>query len=261
MHMRQLSIIIPTFNQEAYLSQTLLSVKKQNYNNWECIIVDDGSTDSTKKIVEKFITEDSRFTYYYQQNQGPSAARNYGISKSNGEYILPLDSDDLISANYIKDAIDILEKNPRVKLVYCEAVFFGEKTGPWLLPDYSYKKMLLENVIFCSAVYRKSDYLKTKGYDNTMRSGLEDWDFWLSILKKEDSVFKISETHFFYRIRKMSRNFIINSNFIILFWLRLKIYSKHFRLYDFTSTLLYFLKTFYFVACSIKSNLTKESKG
>lgn len=200
------SVIIPSYNQANFLSETLDSVLKQDYQNWECIIIDDGSTDNTKEITQKYCNEDKRFKYIKQKNQGPSVARNRGITISNGEFILPLDSDDLISNNYIKEAVDVFLEKPETKLVYCQAELFGESSGKWQLQEYSYDKLLFENMIFCTAMYRKSDFEKTDGYNPNMDKGWEDWDFWLSLIKRDDLVFMIPKVLFYYRIKKKSRN-------------------------------------------------------
>ena len=215
------SIIMPTYNQEQYIIDALNSVIKQKYLNWECIIIDDGSTDNTSNVVKKFIKKDNRFKYVKQKNLGPAAARNNGVLQSKGEFILPLDSDDIISKEYVHDAIAVFMERPKTKLVYCEAEFFGEISGKWGLEKYSYNKILFENMIFCSAMYRRSDYNKTKGYNSNMREGLEDWDFWLTFLQKEDIVYKIPRIHFFYRIKEGSRN-NMNDN------LRRKLYKQLF---------------------------------
>lgn len=200
------SIIVPSYNQANFLSETLDSVLKQDYQNWECIIIDDGSTDNTKEIAQKYCNKDKRFKYIKQKNQGPSVARNRGIKISNGEFILPLDSDDLISNNYIKEAVNVFLKKPETKLVYCQAELFGESSGKWQLQEYSYSKLLFENMIFCTAMYRKSDFEKTNGYNPNMDKGWEDWDFWLSLIKRDDLVFMIPKVLFYYRIKKKSRN-------------------------------------------------------
>lgn len=204
--MKKVSIIIPTYNQESYIKETLDSVLAQSYENWECIVVDDGSNDNTQDIVLKYCEKDDRFRYLKQENQGPSAARNNGISNSSGEYILPLDSDDLIDKNYIKEAAEILSASPEIKVVYCLAEFFGDINASWELLEYEYDKMLFGNMIFCSAMYRRADYDKTEGYNSNMRDGFEDWDFWLSFIKKEDIVFRIPKVYFYYRIKNNSRN-------------------------------------------------------
>lgn len=202
------SIIVPSYNQDRYILETLNSILSQQYENWECIIVDDGSTDNTEIIVKDFIrnNNDKRFKYFKQERSGVSTARNNGIKKSSGIYTLPLDSDDKISPNYIIEAVMIFGNNKNIKLVYSEANFFGLKSGKWELPKYSYNDLLFGNMIFCSAFYRKEDFDKTNGYNSNMEKGYEDWDFWVSFLNEEDLVYRIPKVHFFYRIKKKSRN-------------------------------------------------------
>ena len=195
----QVSIIVPCYNQELFLAETLESVKRQSYSNWECIIMDDGSTDNSKEVAHAFCEKDNRFHYYYQNNQGLSATRNNGIKKSCGIYILPLDADDLIHKDYIAEAVDVLEKREDVKVVYCRAELFGEKTGEWELTDYSIEAMLNENCIFCTAMYRRADFDLTSGYNTNMKYGWEDWDFWLSFIELGLKPYKIPETLFYYR--------------------------------------------------------------
>lgn len=198
------SIIVPCYKQAHLLPETLDSVLKQTYRNWECVIVNDGSSDNTSEVANQYIMKDKRFVLLEQENQGLAMARNNGIKKSQGQYILPLDSDDLIEPSYIEKAIDYFEKNPNTKLVYCKADRFDQKREFWNLPDYKYELEIWQNVIFCSAVYRRSDYDKTIGYNPNMKGGFEDWDFWLSFLKKEDVVYRIPEILFHYRFQKKS---------------------------------------------------------
>ena len=146
-----ISVIIPCYNQGNYLAETLDSVSSQTYPYWECIIVNDGSDDNTEQVAQEYIKKDSRFIYLSQENKGLSAARNYGILNSNGQYILPLDSDDLIAPTYLERAINAFANDSTVKIVYCRAKLFGKQTGEWLLPKYSLEKMLGVNCIF----YRK----------------------------------------------------------------------------------------------------------
>ena len=199
-----ISIIVPCYKQANFLPETLDSVLKQTYENWECIIINDGSPDNTTEVANNYVNKDSRFVLLIQDNQGLAMARNNGISKSHGEYILPLDSDDLIESTYIEKAINIFINNPNTKLVYSEADRFYQRKEYWHLPKYTYENEIWENCIFCSAIYRKSDYNKTKGYNPNMKGGFEDWDFWLSLLKKNDYVYRIPEILFHYRYQKKS---------------------------------------------------------
>jgi len=198
------SIIVPCYNQAQYLSETLDSVLSQTYPEWECIIVNDGSPDNTEDVAKTYCEKDKRFKYTYKGNGGLSSARNEGIKICSGEIILPLDSDDLISPLYLETAIDRFNNYPETKLVYCRAEMFGDVVGEWNMPEYSFRNLLFGNMIFCSAFFRKNDYFKTKGYNEHLKSGYEDWDFWISLLGNSDTVYKIPELYFYYRIKENS---------------------------------------------------------
>lgn len=219
------SILVPCYNQAQYLSETLDSVSMQTYPYWECIIVNDGSSDNTEEIAKQYCDKDNRFKYVYKDNGGLSSARNLGIRNSIGEFILPLDSDDLISENYLIIAVEYFMKFPETKLVYCKAQLFGDTNGEWNLPDYEFLNLLFENIIFCSAIYKRKDYDITSGYNENLKKGLEDWDFWLSLLNSSDIVYKIPEFCFYYRIRKGSMLRSLSDK--IGYQLRIDIYNNH----------------------------------
>ena len=176
------SVIVPSYNQGVYLADALNSVLNQTYTTWECIIIDDGSTDNTKEVALDFCRLDERFLYIYQNNQGVSAARNNAIRHSSGKYILPLDGDDIIVKTYLTDAVPVLENDSNVKVVYGDAEYFGAKSGLMPLKPFSLPTLLNENCIFNTAMYRRTDYDKIAGYDETMNDGYEDWEFWISLL-------------------------------------------------------------------------------
>ena len=213
-----------------YLSECLESISNQSYKNWECVVVDNGSTDNTRQVTESFIQKDKRFKYIYTEQKGVSFARNHGIKSSIGNYILPVDADDKIAPYYIEKAIEVLERDKNVKLIYCNAKLFGAFNKDWILPEFSLKNILIENIIFCSALYRRKDYDQTNGYNEQMVEGFEDWDFWLDLLRSGGEVVKLPETFFYYRIKKDSRNHALD--FEKQKRLREKIYQNHKELYS-----------------------------
>ncbi len=223
------SVIIPCYNHGIYLSECLESILNQTYKNWECIIIDNGSTDNTKQVTESFVQKDKRFKYIYTEQKGVSFARNFGIKNSKGKYILPVDADDKIAPLYIEKAVEVLEKKENIKLVYCNARLFGAANKDWMLPEFSLKNILIENIIFCSALFRRKDYDQTNGYNEQMVEGFEDWDFWLDLLKNGGEVVKLPEIYFFYRIKKDSRNHTLDTEKQKR--LREKIYQNHKELY------------------------------
>ncbi|MCE7058042.1 glycosyltransferase [Algoriphagus sp. AGSA1] len=200
------SIIIPCYNQAHFLPETIESVFKSTYSNLEIIIVNDGSTDNTQEIAKDF-TENHRNIYLLnQKNHGVTHARNAGIEFSRGKYILPLDGDDLISSNYVGDAVEILERRPKVKVVYCEAVKFDGKTQkPWNLKPFSLNALARDNMIFVSGIFRKSDCLAAGGYSENMKMGREDWEFWIKMLKNGGEVVKLPYIGFYYRLHAASK--------------------------------------------------------
>src|ERR1700677_968317 len=118
------SIIIPCYNSSQYLPEALNSVLSQTYQNFECLIIDDGSTDETKAIIQNYTQKDSRFYYYFQENTGAATARNNGISYSTGEFIQFLDADDLLPPEKLKIQVEYLLQNESVDIVYGEYVLF-----------------------------------------------------------------------------------------------------------------------------------------
>lgn len=218
--MRLVSVIVPCYNMEAYLEETLRSIVASDYRPLEIIVVDDGSTDNSAEVAEKLMTfilstskgelERVSFSLLRQANSGVSVARNNGLEHAQGKYILPVDADDRISPTFISRAVEAMEKNPGLKVVYSRAEFFGERTGEWALPPYSPELLARKNMIPATALYRREDALAFGGYctDEIFR---EDWDFWLSMLENGGDVLRLDEVGFYYRIRGGSRRRITSA--------------------------------------------------
>src|SRR6185369_14083809 len=153
----KVSIVIPCYNQGVLLQETLASVERsRNARLLEVIIVNDGSTDA--QTLEIFAGLDrSLYTVLHQLNAGLGAARNAGIRLAKGEFILPLDSDNLIRPAYLNQGVALLEQKPQLGVVYGHAEYFGEKTGPWQVPDFDLLRLVMGNFIDACALYRKRD--------------------------------------------------------------------------------------------------------
>lgn len=220
-----ISIIVPCYNQSQYLDECLQSVLHQTFTDWECIIVNDGSPDNTEEVAAKWVEKDARFHYYKKENGGVASARNFGIEKATGEWILPLDGDDKIGKQYLELASKEFKNNP--KIVYCKANLFGKINVKWNLSNYSYEEMLVRNHIFCSAFFKKEQWYAVNGYDTTFIYGLEDWDFWLSILTPNSKVIRIDYIGFYYRKKDISREVLLNESEYKTLISESNIYKKH----------------------------------
>lgn len=121
--MPKFSIIVPIFNVESYLNECLTSIRQQIYPDFECLLINDGSTDNSGAIASNFSRRDSRFQYYEKNNGGLSDARNYGLSKASGEYIVFVDSDDVISSNLLR-AVETAIEDFSCDLIYFNHVKF-----------------------------------------------------------------------------------------------------------------------------------------
>ncbi|WP_156915720.1 glycosyltransferase [Desulfatirhabdium butyrativorans] len=194
-----ITVVIPCYNQGKYLAESIGSVLSQTIDDVEILIVNDGSTDpETIEVLNTLAYPKTRLIH--TTNQGLAAARNNGIREAKGRYILPLDADDRIGPTYLEQAVRILDENPGIGIVYCRAAFFGAVEKPWNLPEFSLSEMLIDNILFCSCVFRKADWELVGGYRTDMIYGWEDYDFWLSLIERGRLVHRIPEELFFYRI-------------------------------------------------------------
>jgi glycosyltransferase involved in cell wall biosynthesis len=200
----KVSVVIPCFNLGEYLDEAVDSVLAQTFQDFEIIIVDDGSDDPfTKAKLSTY--EKPRTQILRTENRGLAAARNLGIANALGAYILPLDADDSLDASFLEKAVEVLDQQPEIGIVYSEVEWFGAKTGKWDLPPYRFPDILLGNVIVTSALFRRSDWELVGGYCTEFRARWEDYDFWLSLIERGRIPHRIPEVLFYYRQRAGSR--------------------------------------------------------
>jgi glycosyltransferase involved in cell wall biosynthesis len=188
------SVIIPAFNAEIFIPRTLESVLSQTYQNIEVLVVDDGSVDRTAEIVKSFAQKDSRITLLQQANAGVAAARNLAIEKSRGEYIAPIDADDIWYPQNLEKQLECLIKSePSVGVVYSWSVDINEEdllTGGFYnstITGEVYKALVYKYFIgnASSSLIRRLCFEKVGGYNCKMKAenaqGCEDWELHLRI--------------------------------------------------------------------------------
>lgn len=173
------SIVIPTFNSSVYLKATLDSVLSQTYTNWECILVDDGSVDLTEAISVNYHEKDNRFRRYKRPvdlPKGPSLARNYGVTKANGDYLIFLDADDLLATSCLENRVVQFQQHQECDFLVFQMQRFHDE------PDFSNKEIIAEqdkNQVLVSfiqlhgqwpitAPIYKTNFFKTIGFNSEL---------------------------------------------------------------------------------------------
>lgn len=199
-----LSIITPFYNTGDLFHEMAKSIFQQSFQQWEWLIIDDGSTDPNSiDILNQYRSCDSRIKVInHKINRGVSAARNTGFSQAKTDYIVQVDSDDLLEHTAIEKWLWFLISNSEYSIVNGFSVGFGAKTYLWSKGFGANTKFLDENLVTPASMIRKSAFHDADGYDEDIREGLEDWDFWLRCANASHWGYTIPEYLQWYRRRK-----------------------------------------------------------
>ena len=186
--MVKVSVIIPSYNSGEYIAEAIDSALAQTYQDYEVIIADDASDDfSTVFVLKEQIRKDKRIKLVtLPENKGAAAARNEAIRKANGEYILPLDADDVLVPDCLEKAVALIEKES-ADLVYMNYKCFGDANHVVKLmkdPEELKKKLPFKNCFSITSLFKKADWEAFGGFDETLQ-GREDWDFWLNFAEHD----------------------------------------------------------------------------
>jgi teichuronic acid biosynthesis glycosyltransferase TuaG len=206
------SIITAACNSESTIAETIQSVIRQKYQNWEMIIVDDGSTDQSVSLIERTIAKEKRIRLIKSTtNQGPAVSRNIGLNEARGKYITFIDSDDIWLAHFLQNTIELMEKKkfPFVFASYRRISEDGSKSyGDFIVPrEVSYEMLLKTNYISCLTAVYNSKIIGIR-YFNTRFPFGSDYLYWLAILKDGYLAHGQKEVLALYRVRRgsVSRN-------------------------------------------------------
>lgn len=183
------SIVTPTYNRADFLPAAISSVLAQTYEDFELIVVDDGSEDDTRAVLEPFLG-DKRVRYFYQENQGQSVARNYALAQSSGEFIAFLDSDDLWCPNKLEKQLSAFDANPDADIVHGDEVLIdeqGEVITEKNMKRYSgriTRQLLADNsVSITTALVKRRCFQEMGGFDTSVGVA-DDYDLWLRFSAK-----------------------------------------------------------------------------
>lgn len=208
-----ISIIVPIYNVENYLQECLESILKQTYKNFEVLLVDDGSTDNSANICKLYVEKDKRFKYFFKENGGLSSARNFGVSNSKGEFLSFVDSDDIISNDFLETLYNNMINN-EVKLSivgYCN--YYNNGTTKNICKSNIKKKISkLDSLMYLNIMGYYSDSACNKMYSREIFDSInfplnkkyEDTRIMYKIFDKLDYVFYDSDIKYYYRKREGS---------------------------------------------------------
>jgi len=177
-----ISIIIPVYNQAAKLIKTLESLNKQSYQDYEVIIVNDGSSDGVENLCAKYLGSLETVDHYLflnQANFGAPAARNRGYREAKGEYLFFCDADAILHPQALETLLAYLENNPSASYAY-SSFMWGKKL--FKLGDFDPEKLKKMPYIHTMSLIRRSDY-PANGWDEGIKK-LQDWDLWLTMLEE-----------------------------------------------------------------------------
>jgi glycosyltransferase involved in cell wall biosynthesis len=223
-----ISVVIPTYNAANYLKETLDSVLAQDYDDFEIVIVDDCSTDQTKRIIDQYASEKIVYIKLERNHGGPSKARNVGINKAKGKYIALCDSDDILPNDRLSTAIKYLDQHPEIAMTFTDEVKFEDSTGAIIgnvlnaydrfqalnkvkvndefyiiKNDDAFECLFYENYILVSGVTIRKTVFGDVGYFDESLFNSDDRDMWFRITRNYSIGF-IERIGFKYRIRTSS---------------------------------------------------------
>lgn len=234
-----ISVIIPSFNGEKFLSETIESVLAQSFRDWECIIINNGSSDNTDGIAKKYSLTDPRISYFSQKNNGPGGARNAGLARAKGEFIQLLDHDDLLKPEKFAVQLEVFNKHPEADLIYSDFRFFNNRDTANL---YSMKEryVISENPVDDFVfnwvkdfilpphpiLFRKSCFEKWGMYDEKLGVA-DDWDLYVRFAIHKPKIIFCDEVLALYRSHP--DGITSEKNETELFNQKIKMYKKHAR--------------------------------
>ncbi len=199
------SIIVTCYNQAHCIINTLKSVVAQTYINLECIIVDDGSKDTSAALIKEFIKDDARFTYLFQNNQGVSKARNKGFTIAKGDFINFLDGDDTFLPNKLQEQVKVFQDNPDISICICDHQFYEEKQEVYKY--YEFEKLTikpLEQILFKwhngvafpphASLYKRSLWEDQEApFPEDYKHRCEDWVFNVLVALKDVNYYMLDK--------------------------------------------------------------------
>lgn len=224
--MIKVSAIIPCYNSESTVKRAVISCMQQSYNLYEVIVVNDGSTDNSSEVLNAIKNYYHSLIIINQQNQGVCAARNKGIAKASGDYLLMLDSDDYFEPSFVEKALQTFQNNPSHASVMSgfKWVRNGRSSKSCFFKQVDLKSCLFDNGMMACVLFKKKALINVGLYDENMIYAHEDWDLNIRLLKAGYTFGIINEPLYYYTSNQNSRSNLSVEKDIEM---RLIIYKKY----------------------------------
>ncbi len=200
--MPTVSVIIPCYNLGPYLDEAVDSVLSQTYEDYEIVIIDDGSTDP-ETVARVRAQEHKGCKVFLTENQGLPKTRNFGISNASGRFICCLDADDKYHPRFLQECVKALDADSELGFVTTRVKVFGQSQAYWPCSDYDPGKLTVENVVHVASLFRRSCWEEVGGYATNL-TGFQDWNFWISIVARGYRWALVKRPLFLYRDREGS---------------------------------------------------------
>ena len=207
----RISVLLPCFNDGHWIDEAIGSVRQQTFQDFEIVIVDDGSTDAA--TVQKLASIDEADTRVFRtENRGLPAARTHGAAQARGELFCALDADDRLAPAWFEKAVQLLTARPDLAFVSHWLETFGDEHWTWTPERCDLPALLARNTVNGAALVRRIAFTAVNGYDESMRRGCEDWDLWLRLVEAGHHGAIIPEVLFYYRRRSASMSRVMTAS-------------------------------------------------
>jgi glycosyltransferase involved in cell wall biosynthesis len=206
----RISVLMPCFNDGAFIGEAIQSVLDQTVSDAEIVVVDDGSTDPATLAILRDLRA-PRTNVVRTENRGLPAARNLAARHATGSVFCALDADDRLAPAWFERALATLDARPEIAFVSHWLQTFGDESWTWTPGSCDLPALLARNTINGAALVRRESFEAVGGYDESMREGCEDWDFWLRLVERGFQGAIIPEVLFFYRRRPSSMSRVMTA--------------------------------------------------
>ena len=202
----KVSVVVPCFNSSDYVEYALESVLAQSIQDFELVVVDDGSDDDTRDVLASFAARHSEAGIHTlaQANAGTAAARNIGIAHAQGRYVLPLDADDAIAPTMLETCVRELDTDSSIDIVYTDREDFGDIRAVARAGEFTVERLKYFNPLGYCSLFRRSLWQTIGGYRVNV-SGFDDWDFWLAAALRGCRARHVAQPLFRHRRRNESQ--------------------------------------------------------